>query len=114
MAASALGIVLATNGLAAQDHDRYRDLQLGSDVATVSRVAGIDAPEMKVIHQRPALLHELTWRPRYVLRRSPSAATDATDQIACQSIAAGDDEIADLVESRRRAIRLLCVECPVQ
>lgn len=79
--ASALGILLATNGLAAQDHDRYRDFRLGSDVATVSMAAGVVAPEIKVIHQRPALIQELTWRPRYAVRRSSSAETDATEQI---------------------------------
>ena len=81
MAASSLAIVLAANGVAAQDHDRYREFQLGSDVATVSAVAGIATPEVKVIHQRPALIQELTWRPRYAVGRSPGAEADATEQI---------------------------------
>ena len=38
MATSALGIVLAANGLAAQDHVRYREFQLGTDVATVAQL----------------------------------------------------------------------------
>jgi hypothetical protein len=79
--ASALGILLAANGLAAQDHDRYRDFRLGSDVATVSLAAGVVAPVVKVVHQRPALIQELTWRPRYAVQRSSSAETDATEQI---------------------------------
>ena len=79
--ASALGILLAANGLAAQDHDRYRDFRLGSDVATVSMAAGVVAPVVKVVHERPALIQELTWRPRYAVRRSSSAETDATEQI---------------------------------
>jgi len=79
--ASALGILLAASGVAAQDHDRYRDFQLGSDIATVSMAAGVVAPVVTVIHERPALIQELTWRPRYAVPRSSSAQTDATEQI---------------------------------
>jgi hypothetical protein len=79
--ASSLGIVLAANGVAAQDHDRYREFQLGTNVATVSAVAGIDSPQVNVIHRRPALIQELAWRPRYAVRRLPSAEADATEQI---------------------------------
>jgi hypothetical protein len=81
IAASVLGIVLAATGLAAQDHDRYRDFQLGSDVATVSVTTGVVAPAVKVIHQRPALIQELTWRPRYAVGRSSSVEKDAAEQI---------------------------------
>jgi len=81
IAASVLGVVLAATGLAAQDHDRYRAFQLGSDLATVSMTTGVVAPAVKVIHQRPALIQELTWRPRYAVGRSSSAEKDATEQI---------------------------------
>ena len=57
------------------------NFSLAATSATVSAVAGIAAPEVKVIHQRPALIQELTWRPRYAVGRSPSAEADATEQI---------------------------------
>ena len=81
IAASVLGIVLAATALAAQDHDRYRDFRLGSAVATVSITTGVVAPAVKVVHQRPALIQELTWRPRYAVGRPSSVEKDAAEQI---------------------------------
>jgi hypothetical protein len=66
---SVLGFVLCGVALAAQDFGRYREFELGSDVAAVSAVTGTAASDLKVIHQRPALIQELTWRPKYGVRR---------------------------------------------
>jgi hypothetical protein len=80
IAACALGMVLAANGLAAQDRDRYREFQLRSDVAAVLAITGVKTPEVKFIHQRPAVIQELRWRPRYAVTRS-AADANATEQI---------------------------------
>jgi hypothetical protein len=48
----------------AQDLSRYRDFQLGADLRTIARQAGIQ-PDAEVIHARPALIQELVWRPRW-------------------------------------------------
>ena len=79
--AGALGMVLAATGLTAQDRDRYREFQLRSDVATVLAITGVNIREVKLIHQRPALIQELSWRPRYAVARAAAAAGDATEQI---------------------------------
>lgn len=81
IAAWALGIVLSANALAAQDLGRYREFQLGSDVGAVSTVTGVSVSEVKVVHQRPAVIQELTWRPRYAVRRSSDPEADAAEQI---------------------------------
>jgi hypothetical protein len=81
IAACALGMVVTATGLAAQDRDRYREFQLRSDVATVLAITGVKAPEVTVIHQRPAVIQELRWRPRYAVIRSSAAEADATEQI---------------------------------
>ena len=47
----------------AQDFSRYREFQFGMDLPTIAKLAGLEAPEAKVIHQRPAMLQELNWRP---------------------------------------------------
>lgn len=46
------------------DLSRYRDFQLGVDLATVAKQAGSDPAQAKVIHSRPALIQELDWRPQ--------------------------------------------------
>jgi hypothetical protein len=57
-----LGVISAV--ASAQDLSKYRDFQLGADVPTVASHAGMDPSQAKVIHSRPSLIQELTWRPR--------------------------------------------------
>lgn len=45
----------------------YRGVTLGDSVATVLKQLGAEAANLKVLHERPSLVEELTWRPqRYV------------------------------------------------
>ena len=76
-----LGLVLCGTASSAQDLDRYREFELGSDVAVVSTVTGTAASALKVIHHRPALIQELTWRPRYGARRPASPDTGSAEQM---------------------------------
>jgi hypothetical protein len=48
----------------AGDLSRYRSFQFGTDLATVAKQAGEDPSQAKVIHVRPVLIQELTWRPQ--------------------------------------------------
>lgn len=80
-AACALSIVVFGSGLEAQDFGSYREFQLGSDVAAVSTATGLALSEVKVVHQRPAVIQELAWRPRYGVRRPAAAQTEAAEQI---------------------------------
>jgi len=48
----------------AGDLSRYRDFQLGMDLATVAKQAGADPSQATVIHRRPALIQQLEWRPQ--------------------------------------------------
>lgn len=75
-----LGFVLYASGVAAQDFDRYREFELGSAVAAVSTLTGVAGSELKAIHQRPAVIQELTWKPRYA-RRPVAAETESVDQV---------------------------------
>jgi signal transduction histidine kinase len=51
----------------AQDLSSYRGIPFGSSVASVIATTGLNsnASAVKVVHQRPALLQELAWRPQY-------------------------------------------------
>src|SRR5579871_982905 len=61
-----VSILCALSGaaLSANDLSRYREFQLGTDLAAVAKKAHSEPPAAKVIQQRPALLQELTWRPQ--------------------------------------------------
>ena len=48
----------------AGDLSRYRNFELGADLATVAKRAAVDASQAKVIHSRPALIQDLEWRPQ--------------------------------------------------
>jgi hypothetical protein len=77
----ALGLVLCGTASSAQDPGRYREFELGSDVAVVATVTSTAASDLKVIHHRPALIQELTWRPKYGARRAASLDTESVEQV---------------------------------
>jgi hypothetical protein len=61
----------AASGLSlAEDLSRYRNFQFGSELTTVAKQAGKTAAQAKVIHLRPVLLQELSWRPQALGRSS--------------------------------------------
>ena len=61
----------------AQEVFRYRDFQLGSDVASVAKLTGSSSSGAKTIHTRPAVMQDLEWRPRYYGGGAPQ--TDPVD-----------------------------------
>jgi hypothetical protein len=61
---AASGLLCLSTTLAAQDLSRYRDFVLGSSVASVAKASGVRPDEIRVIHQRPAMIQEVRWRPR--------------------------------------------------
>jgi hypothetical protein len=62
----------------AKDLSRYRDFQLGSNLATVARQVGASPSEAKVIHRRPVLIQELNWRPQGL---GPSSQTESVQEV---------------------------------
>jgi hypothetical protein len=76
-----LGILLLTQRLGGEGRARYRNFELRSDVAAVSAVAGVPASEARTIHQRPAVLQDLNWRPSRWIVGSTQASTDPVEQI---------------------------------
>jgi hypothetical protein len=62
--ATALVIILISAPLIyGQDLSKYRNFSFGMSVASVSKQADQRTAEANVIHQRPALIEELTWYP---------------------------------------------------
>lgn len=77
-----VGLVCSTHGLEAEDLSRYRNFELGSDVASVSTAAGVPASGARTIHQRPAVLQDLEYRPSRWAAGSTAPSTDPVEQIA--------------------------------
>jgi hypothetical protein len=62
-AALACTLWLSSPLLDAQEVGRYRDVHLGSSVRTVAGAHGLTAEDATVIHQRPAIIQNMEWRP---------------------------------------------------
>jgi hypothetical protein len=54
---------------------------LGSDLASVSTLAGVASSEAKIVHQRPAVLQDLRWRPSRWIVGSTARSTDPVEEI---------------------------------
>ena len=94
LAAVAFGLVLVTYPLQGQDRSRYRDFRLGSDLPSVSALARVAASEARTIHQRPAVMQELEWRPPYFVSGSPAPQQDPVRQIVFSFY---DDQLSKMV-----------------
>ncbi len=65
--------VLSAPLIYAQDLSRYREFQFGMTLLAVAKHADVKPSEARVIHQRPAVIQELEWRPQRSLGSSPQA-----------------------------------------
>jgi hypothetical protein len=81
LAICVFGMALSAQGLEAESPSLYRNFASGSDLASVSTLAGIGSSEAKTIHQRPAVLQDLTWRPSRWVTGSTATSTDPVEQV---------------------------------
>jgi hypothetical protein len=63
----------------AQDLSRYREFQIGMNLAAVAKLANEKPSEAKMVHQRPAVIQELEWQPQRFLSSSPQ--TDPVKEV---------------------------------
>jgi len=73
LAISLFCAVLAAPLIYAQDLSTYREFQFGMNLPAIAKLAGRKPSEAKVLHQRPALIQELTWQPPFSRSSSPDA-----------------------------------------
>jgi hypothetical protein len=57
-------IVLSAQAVTAQEMFRYREFQMGMDIASVAKLTSTPASAAKSIHARPVDMKDLEWRPR--------------------------------------------------
>jgi len=79
LAISVCWLVLWTPLIYAQDLSRYREFQLGMNLLVVAKQIDARPSEAKVIHQRPAVIQELEWRPR--LAPTSSCEAGSVDEV---------------------------------
>ena len=73
-----LGLGLAVDPVSAPlidtpDLSRYREFQFGMNLLAIAKQADRQPSEARVIHQRPAVIQELEWRPPRSVGSSPQA-----------------------------------------
>ena len=81
VAACAFAMTIAGQTVDAQDLSRYRTFELGTSLAAVSAATGVASSEATTLHQRPALLQDLEWRPSRWTAGSTAESTDPVDRI---------------------------------
>lgn len=72
-------VMLSTSILYGQDLSTYRNFALGTTSADLIHQVDVAPADLKTIHERPALIQELTWTP--TLARDTTVATDPVDEI---------------------------------
>jgi len=95
----ALGFVLSIH-LQGQSRAQYRDFQLGGSLSSVSALAGMTEADAKTIHQRPAVMRELEWRPPYFASGSTAPRNDSVRQVVFSFY---NDQLSKMVVDYDRA-----------
>jgi len=94
VAVSVCAVLVGISHLAtAQDLSRYREVAFGSSVSSVVAITGTSAADVKVIHQRPALIQELAWRPQYAIGR-PVGRSEAAREVTFRFY---DDDLFSII-----------------
>jgi hypothetical protein len=75
-----IGFALSAQLLSAQDLSMYRNFQIGMNLASVVTQTTTNPRDVRLIHQRPAVIQEIAWDPRPV-RTEASRQTDPVQQI---------------------------------
>ena len=75
--------VLGTSLLCAADFSNYRGFQLGMSLAAAEKQAGMQASDVKVVHQRPAVIQELEWQPRFGAFTDPLKGDPVKEGLLC-------------------------------
>jgi hypothetical protein len=96
---SAVCVVVCVWTASAAEFSRYREFDLGSSVAAVTAVTRTADRDLKTIHTRPALLQDVTWRPRY-MTGAPIADRDSINEIVFSFV---DDQLFRMTVDYDRA-----------
>jgi len=71
-----IGILCGGSLLTAGDFSAYRGLQFGMSLTTAATQTGTKLADVRVDHQRPAVIQEMDWRPRPLITLDTPASPD--------------------------------------
>ncbi len=71
--------VLYVPSICARDLSKYRDFQIGMSLPAVAEQTGMIPAQAKLIHERPAVIQELEWRPEISV--GSQSSTDPVNEI---------------------------------
>jgi hypothetical protein len=77
----ALGLLLSSAVPQAEGRAGYRGFQLGATVQSVVALVKMPGMEARTVHQRPALLQTLEWRPAFFASRFAEQQKDPVQQV---------------------------------
>lgn len=77
----------------AQEQLRFRNFELGSSLTAVSGLTGTAPTQVTMLHERPAVIQELEWRPRYFA----SSGEPANDAVAVMTFNFYNDQLFRIV-----------------
>jgi len=98
-----VGVVCcSTHALGGQSVAQYRNFELGSTLASVSAVTKTTSSDVKTIHQRPAVLQDLEWRPSHWTSGATDPSTISTDPVEQILFSFYNDQLFRLVVDYRR------------
>jgi hypothetical protein len=87
------GIALLGQPVRAQEFSRYRSFDMESTLAAVSASTGVAVSEAKTVHEHPALLQNLEWRPS----RWNAGTIASTDPVERMAFSFYDDRLYRIV-----------------
>jgi hypothetical protein len=73
--------ILWASLLGAADLSRYRGLQIGTTLEIAAKQAEAQLSEAKSVHQRPAVIQELEWRPRFSYKANAKEVDPVSDSL---------------------------------
>ncbi len=98
LVACAFGMLFLIHGVEGQSLLQYRNFTFGSDLASISSVTGVPVAQATTVHQRPAVLQDLEWRPSRWTAAVTEVSTDPVDQMVFSFY---DDQLFQIVVDYR-------------
>jgi hypothetical protein len=73
LAIAIFGAILSAPSIYSQDLSRYREFQFGTGLPAIAKQAHLKPLDARAIHQRPAVIQELTWEAQSLPSSSPGS-----------------------------------------
>lgn len=73
--------IVLVSPLSAADWSNYRGFRFADNIDALAKQAGTKSSEVKLVHQRPARIQELEWRPAFAPMSTSAASAASADPV---------------------------------